>query len=361
MKRILFFVFVLISCTASSQQLSPGFDKKEYLQLLLAYSRWGDSTFYKSIPESKTYKKKNTKYRSEEMGLENSWEMYETPTQSVISIRGTTNNQISWMGNFYAAMIPATGKIQLNDTLCFDYHFADNPNAAVHVGWTLATGYLMPDIVEKIKESYAMGKRDFIIFGHSQGAGIAYLVTSQLLYDQRIGLLPKDLQFKTYCSAAPKPGNLYFAYDYEAATQNGWSYSIVNPMDWVPELPISIQTMTDFNPTNPFKNAKKMIRKLPFPKNLLVGYMHNQLSKYNRKAVQKYQLFLGKVASKMVEKKLKGHQSPKYYESNNYVRTGNMIVLKPDIEYNQNFPDNDSTLFVHHGIKAYILLTQKLN
>lgn len=152
-------------------------------------------------------------------------------------------------------MIPAAGKIHLNDTLCFDYHFADNPNAAVHVGWTLASGYLMPDILEKIKQSFAKGKKDFIILGHSQGAGIAYLVTSQLLYNQR--LLPKDIQFKTYCSAAPKPGNLYFAYDYETATQNGRSYSIVNPLDWVPELPISIQTLTDFNTTNPLRTQKK--------------------------------------------------------------------------------------------------------
>ena len=63
-------------------------------------------------------------------------------------------------------------------------------------------------------------------------------------------------------------------------------------------------------------------------------------------------MFLGKVASKMVKKKLKGYQSPKYYKSKNYVRTGNMIVLKPDAEYYDKFPDNDSTLFVHHGIKG---------
>jgi hypothetical protein len=360
MKRLLFYALILLTCSANGQQLKPGFDKKEYLQLLFAYSRWADSSFYKKIPESKVYKKKNRKYRSEEMGLENSWELYETPTQSVISIRGTTNNPTSWMGNFYAAMIPAAGKIQLNDSVCFDYHFADNPKAAVHVGWTLSTGYLMPDIFQKVKQSYAKGKKEFIIFGHSQGAGIAYLVTSQLLYYQKTGKLPADIQFKTYCSAAPKPGNLYFAYDYEMATQNGWSVSVINPLDWVPEVPISIQTMEDFNTTNPFKNAKKIIKKLPFPKNIFVGYMHKQLGKYNRKAVKQYQRYLGKVASKMVSKKLKGFKNPEYYESNNYVRTGNMIILKPDAEYLKKFPDNDSTLFVHHGIKPYIYLAEKI-
>jgi hypothetical protein len=360
MKRLLLFALLFIGCSISAQQLKPGFDKKEYLQLLYAYSRWADdSTFYKKIPESKVYKEKNRKYRSEEIGLENSWEMYETPTQSVISIRATTDNPTSWMGNFYAAMIPAVGKIQLNDSCCYDYHFADNPKAAVHVGWTIATGYLIPDILDKVKKSYAKGKREFIIFGHSQGAGIAFLVTAQLRYYQKSGILEKDIQFKTYCSAAPKPGNLYFAYDYETANEN-WSISVINPVDWVPEVPISIQTITDFNTTNPFKNAKKMIRKLPFPKNILVGYMHNQLTKYNRKAVKQYQRYLGKVASKFVSKKLKGYKSPEYVESSNYVRTGTAKILKPDTEYYQHFPDNDATLFVHHGLKAYIFLAEKL-
>ncbi len=359
MRKILGLLILLLSIN-STAQLKPGFDKKEYLQLLLAYSRWGDSTFYNTIPESKTYKKKNRKYRSEQVGLENSWEMYEAPTHSVISIRGTTSNQTSWMGNFYAAMIPAIGKIQLNDSLTYDYHFADRPDAAVHVGWTLATGYLIPDIVSKIKNSYSKGKKDFIVFGHSQGAGIAFLVTAQLLQYQKEGRLPKDIQFKTYCSAAPKPGNLYFAYEYEIATAGGWSISVVNPKDWVPELPISIQTVTDFNTTNPFKNAKKMIKKLPFPNNIIVRYMHNQLTRHNRKALKKYQFFLGKIASKVISKKLKGFQNPEFYDSNNYVRTGQMLILKPDAAYLEEFPDSDYKIFVHHGIKAYINLTEKL-
>jgi hypothetical protein len=65
----------------------------------------------------------------------------------------------------------------------------------------------------------------------------------------------KDIKFKTYCSAAPKPGNLYFSYDYEADNQIGWSFTVVNGADWVPELPVSIQSIGDFNKTNPFKNV----------------------------------------------------------------------------------------------------------
>lgn len=356
-------LLLMFACfSANAQELKPGFDKNEYIQLLRAYARWGDSSFYNKIPESKIYKKKNRKYRSDEIGFLNSWEMYETPTQTVISIRGSTSNQISWMANFYAAMIPAVGQLQLNDSICFEYHFADHPEAAVHVGWAVATGYLMPDILEKVKDRYAKGKKDFIIFGHSQGAGIAYFVTAQLRYYQQTGKLPKDIRFKTYCSAAPKPGNLYFAYDYEEATQFGWSTSVVNMADWVPEVPVTVQNLNDFNTTNPFKRAKQMIKEQPFPNNIVMGYLHRQLTKHNKKALKKYQLFLGKVASKMVSQKLpKGFEAPKkYYESTNYVRTGNMVILKPDNEYYEKFPDNDTTLFVHHGLLPYIYLSEKL-
>ncbi|HEY0091860.1 MAG TPA: lipase family protein [Flavobacterium sp.] len=359
MNKVLFSIFLLFSAVVQSQALRPGFDKREYLQLLQEFSRWGDSSVYKAIPASKVYKKKTLKYHSEEMGLQNCWKLYETSNHAVISIRGTTEDQTSWLANFYAAMIPAKGNLQLSDSISFDYHFADHPKAAVHVGWSISSAYLLIDILPKIQAVNKKGVREFIIFGHSQGAALAYYITAQLKYYQKTGVLPKDMIFKTYCSAAPKPGNLYFAYDYEASTQSGWSISVVNPADWVPELPVSIQTPNDFNETSPFKNAKKVIRKLPFPKNVMVSYMYKQLTKHNRKAVKRYQFFLGKFASKIISKQLKGFKDPEYFDSNNYVRTGNMHILPTDDEYFKKFPDSEKTLFVHHNIKAYLYLTDK--
>ncbi len=93
--------------------------------------------------------------------------------------------------------------------------------------------------------------------GHSQGGAIAYLLTAHFYNLQQQGKLPADIRFKTYCSAAPKPGNLYFAYDYETTTRGGWACNVVNAADWVPETPFSVQTVSDFNTTNPFVNAKK--------------------------------------------------------------------------------------------------------
>lgn len=359
--RVLLFccLFPLGICAQLHQPLRAGFDKEEYKQLMRAFSCWGDSTIYKGIPESTLYK---TVYRSKVIGLENQWELYENHTHAVICLRGTASSKLSWMANFYAAMIPAAGKLQLNDTLVYDYHFADNPKAAVHVGWALSSCYLLTDILPKVKAQYDKGYRQIMIFGHSQGAALAYYITMQLKYFQRTGVLPQDITFKTYCSAAPKPGNLYFAYDYEAATQMGWSYSVVNAADWVPEVPISIQTVQDFNNFNPFTDARDKIKTLPFPQNKLLLFMHRQLTRHNRKALKKYQFYLGKIASKMVEKNVPGYKAPKdFYNSNNYMRAGNMIILNPDAAYYEKFPETDkSKLFIHHSLLAYLYLLDQL-
>jgi hypothetical protein len=50
---------------------------------------------------------------------------------------------------------------------------------------------------------------------------ISYLLTAYLYHLQKSGRLQADIRFKTYASAGPKPGNLYFAYQYEAMTKGG--------------------------------------------------------------------------------------------------------------------------------------------
>lgn len=220
-------LLTVLSLNASAQKLEAGFDKSEYIELLKAYSRWGDSIFYEGIPASERFK---PAYRSPVMGLENRWELYTDDNQvAVISIRGTTAEPTSWLANFYAAMVPAKGTLQLSDSNDFDYQLSENPRAAVHVGWLVSSAFLSADILHKLDSCYATGIKDYIIFGHSQGGAIAYLLTSQLHHLMDSGRLPGDIRFKTYCSAAPKPGNLYYAYDYEHTTVGGWGFNVVNP------------------------------------------------------------------------------------------------------------------------------------
>jgi hypothetical protein len=88
-------------------------------------------------------------------------------------------------------------------------------------------------------------------------------MNAQLKHYQTTGKIPKDIRFKTYCSAAPKPGNLYFSYDYEADNQIGWSFTVVNGADWVPELPVSIHPLAiSIKPTR-LKMSRRLSRKGP--------------------------------------------------------------------------------------------------
>lgn len=345
--------------TVQAQTLKPGFDKEEYIELLKAYAGWRNPAYNDGIAPTDKYR---SVYKSPEMGLENRWELLHSQEDSVavISLRGTTRDPNSWLANVYAAMVPAKGQLKLTKDYTFNYRLSANPKAAVHVGWLVSTGFLVRDILPQIDASYKAGTKDFLILGHSQGGAIAYLLTSHLLSLQQDGLLPADLRFKTYCSAAPKPGNLYYAYEFENATAGGWAFNIVNAADWVPETPVSIQTMGDFNQTNPFTNAKAGIKRQKFPKNLALTHVYKQLTKPTQKAQRKYQKYLGNIVSKFTRKQLKEFEEPVYYESNHYVRTGDIIVLMPDEKYYALYPDSKERVFVHHMLQPYLYLAERL-
>jgi predicted esterase len=68
----------------------------------------------------------------------------------------------------------------------------------------------LPTITFQLKTE--INKKESYIMGHSQGGAIAYLLTAHLLSLQKENKIPSEIVFKTYCSAAPKPGNLHFAY-----------------------------------------------------------------------------------------------------------------------------------------------------
>ncbi len=348
----------MITYAASALPLKPGFDKAEYLAMAKISARFGDSSYFRNIPAPKGY---HFVYRSSVSGLDNCWDLWIGDNAvAVISIRGTTANTISWLANFYAAMIPAKGTLKLNGDDSFSYECARDPRAAVHVGWLISTGFLAKDILAKIDSCYRTGIRNFIVTGHSQGGAIAYLLTSYLYHRQQKQELPQDIRLKTYCSAAPKPGNLQFAYEYEMLTQEGWAYNVVNSADWVPEVPMSIQTLDDMARINPFLNARKIIRKQKFPKNVALNYMYNQLDRPTRRAQRNYQKYLGKYTSGLVRKSLKELTPPEYYNSNNYVRTGNTIVLFADEAYYKTFPDDPQKVFLHHLHSAYLYLAEKM-
>ncbi len=352
---------LLAASLVTAPTLEPGFKPDEYRELMHISARTGAvnmPAYYANIPEPKG---RHLQYRSKETGLANLWDLW-TGEQipAVISIRGTVQNSSSWLANMYSAMVPATGSIALDGQNRFDYKLAEDPKAAVHVGWLLSLAYMSADIRGHIDSLYTRGQREFLIVGHSQGGGIAYLLTSWLRHLQADRTLPQDIIFKTYCSAGPKPGNLYYAYDYERLTQDGWAYNVVNTADWVPEVPVTIQTVRDFNNVNPFTDARKVIRKQKFGTRVMLGYAYGQLSRPLARAQRRYQKYLGRMASKMVAKHLDGFEAPAYQSTNNYTRCGHYIVLSPDSAYFVKYPDDPKNMFPHHLHPQYLYLLDRL-
>lgn len=348
---------------AQKSKLQPGFDKQEYIEMLkiaqkqhIDVDKWATVS---TVPDPQKYKQV---YRSQVMAFENMWDLWLSPdSMAVISVRGSVLSSVSFLANFYAAMTPATGQLELEKNFKFNYRLSDKPQAAVHVGFLIAMAYLSRDILPKIDSCYKkLGIKDFTITGHSQGGAICYLLTSHLENLRSTNELPQDICFKTYCGAAPKPGNLFYAYSYEKLTSGGWAYNVVNTADWVPEVPFSVQTTDDFTQINPFVGAKKMIREQKFPMNLALRHAYEQMSKPSMKARRNYQKYLGKMVSKMVQKQLPELKIPSYSNSNYYVRTGNTIVLYADEEYNRSFPPNPEQIWANHLIQPYLFLVEKL-
>jgi hypothetical protein len=357
MKAILICLILLVPF-ATYSQLKPGYDKQEYLELMrISRKQFEKKAIKDSIPEPAEYQ---MVYRSAVGPLKNRWDLWVNGHgTAVISIMGSTNAQESWLENFYAAMVPANGQLQLNDSTKFDYHLAQNPRATVHIGWLLGMANLSGSIVEQINKVYTgKGIKDFIIMGHSQGAAIAYLLRSYLADMQTKGITPKGITFKTYCSAPPKAGNVYYAYDYEYLTAGGWGISVTNASDWVPQTPFTIQTMADFNMPNPFTNAKTVIKQQPFFVRLYVNHVYNQLKKKPEKAQKTYEDYLGHLVYKFVKKSMPQFKEPVYSPNGLFTRIGSPVILMPDEGYNRKFTDTKN-IFLNHDFGAYYYLAER--
>ena len=362
--RFIWILAILVPFNAIQAQfapLKPGFNKLEYAEMLKISSRQLDLPSERFKTPAPEYFTRN--YQSKTMGLENRWELWTNATHSVavISIRGTTQNNTSWLENFYAAMVPAIGSLHLTDSLNFNYHLSNNPKAGIHIGWLIGTGFLIQDMLPKIDSIYKKGIKNILIMGHSQGGAIAYLLSSHLAYLQETNQLPKDIQFKTYCSAAPKPGNLFYAYEYEKLMADGWGFNVVNTADWVPQCPLTVESLTDFNNTNPFINISSILKKQAFSKRVAMKYAFNQLNNPSIKTKKRYEKYLGNIAAKSIQKTLPEFAKPTYLKSFDYVRVGPTIILLANQTYYQQFPDNPEKIFTHHFIDAYLFLTNQLN
>lgn len=359
--RLVIVALFTATCLSASAQtiLQPGFSIPEYLEMLRITGRIPDSSLTGEKPPPPLHYQ--MVYRSPEVGLVNQWDCWLRADKKVgvISLRGTANEAASWLENFYAAMVPAAGELHINDSTVFRYQLAASAAATVHVGWLTGIAHMAPAIGDTIKSYYEQGVREWIITGHSQGGALSFLLRSWIHYQTLGGALPKEIVYKTYCSAAPKPGNMQYVYDYDFITGPGWSYTVVNALDWVPETPFSLQSLKDFNELNPFVNVNSALKKQPLLARWYLNHAFNAMGRITRRSQKKFRKYLGKVVYKQVRKHLPQFREPVYAASSTYMRAGAPVVLQPDAQYHQQYIADDKNVFLHHMPKAYYSLAQR--
>jgi len=173
-----------------------------------------------------------------------------------LAMRGTITDLKSVGQDLLATSLPAkeiaipikTGNKAIRFTL------AETIGAEAHMGFTYGMAVLMFHKDQGILKHLAErppGSQIYIT-GHSQGAAMATLAHAFLYHASHndpgnvFGIKDKGFSFKSYVFAQPKPGNWQFAMDFASIQGNlGLAYAVNNTLDWVPQLPLSIQFVSE--------------------------------------------------------------------------------------------------------------------
>jgi hypothetical protein len=257
--------------------------------------------------------------------MDNKFEVYENGEIGVINYRGSTEKIMSWVENFYSAMIPAKGTITIEDEL-HEYVFAKNENTAVHAGYSLTVVLLSEKIIKEVKALNKKGIYHIVITGHSQGGALATM-TRAYLENLHEGELSTKNTFKTYAFAQPMCGNKEFADEYNMSfSENGTSYSIINPKDPVPHLP--------FNYTEDKLITKQKIKGWLFGETDFEAKKLGQSAfiRLFEKGLTSYIKNSNALINKVVNLQVGKVELPKYVSDINYYPTGIKKEL-PEFEY----------------------------
>jgi hypothetical protein len=182
------------------------------------------------------------------------WQLWQNGSGCyAISLRGTVLDAGSILEDLISFLAPASGRVTVGH-IQVDYRFAASSDASVHFGFALGTLLLLKDpkegILVQLASKVPPGSPIYIT-GHSQGAAMATLLRSYLAYAFDA---PKDknYSYKTYVYAQPKPGNDHYAEDFENMFSNsGFAFRVTNSLDWVPQVPFTIEFPNDINTPNP--------------------------------------------------------------------------------------------------------------
>jgi hypothetical protein len=186
--------------------------------------------------------------------FDNLWELWRRDADGafMIAIRGTVFQAGSIAEDVLALMIKATGTLKIG-SFTLPYSFAADPLAGVHLGFAVATLLVaeLPaiGILDVMRQKGIGANAQVFVTGHSQGAAMATLLRSYLQYSANA---PAGVAYKTYIYAQPKPGNDHYAADFEHRFSNpGLGFRVTNSLDWVPQVPFTLEFLGDINKPNP--------------------------------------------------------------------------------------------------------------
>jgi hypothetical protein len=181
------------------------------------------------------------------------WQLWKSDAGAyAIALRGTVMKVGSVLEDLISVLVWAQGSITVGHQ-SIAFQFAAEPAAGVHLGFALGTLILLKDPINGIltqfaRHGVAAGSHVYLT-GHSQGAAMATLLRSYLEYAPDA---PRGLSYKTYVFAQPKPGNDHYATDFEHLCSNsGLAFRVTNSLDWVPQVPFTLELVRDINHPNP--------------------------------------------------------------------------------------------------------------
>ena len=336
------FLFITTVSIPSFSQFSNEFKPLEARDMIAICNSFTYLDLYDTdkdiLPDG--YKKEFT---SGTHGMDNKFQVYTKGKLGIINLRGSTDKQMSWMENIYSAMIPAKGVIKMQDTN-FEYTFAKDTAAAVHAGYALGLAYLSQSLIMQVKYLNALGIYDFILTGHSQGGALAIMLRAYL-ENLPEGTISDKNRFKNYVFAHPMAGNKAFTNEYiERFSNNNSSFSIINPADPIPKLPVTYAEGKFFSPDNisSFFDGGTIDKK-----SVLMSLF---MQKYEQ-TVSGYVQSISQSLTKQITKELGAVNMPAYVQDINYKQITPITELRP-FEYpkilrDSSILENDSLMAIY--------------
>jgi hypothetical protein len=298
--------------------------------------------------------------------FDNAWEFWRKAesNQYAVVVRGTVENFGSIMDDVLATTLKSDGFLEVGpQKKRLPLRFAPVEDGAIHLGFTWGAAILTFHKEKGILRELLNipNNSEIYITGHSQGAAIATLLHALLYYAGQAGtdtpfgvaMRAKQLSFKSYVFAQPKPANWQFCQDFaQIAGNQGWAICLNNSRDWVPQVPFAFGLIDDItaNPIPAFLDSKGFWGKLAAGLLIKIGQSLRWLRKMIGEAVSD--------SAKRAQKYLFEHIDTGYLSNQsggdnasasiNYNQCGQLISLQGHVE-----PQEKTDGFWQHHLAVY--------